>query len=195
MSSVEIEVNVPEDRVALKMKEKDKPTLIATFGYLPGREFEVTIKNSPPKPTRTQTYAVRVVMPAPDDDTILPGMTATIQPYLTEPSQTENAGYAVPLDAVPVDGLGNYFVWKISEHGDGTATVSRVNVKVGEMIKNDILVVEGLQQGDRIAAAGVQFCRKGRKSVCSIPRMVVPPHEHRRGLDQNTEPSRWWSPC
>ena len=82
---------------------------------------------------------------------------------LLEDHQTEGAGYAVPLDAVPADGLGQYFVWKVTEHGDGTGTVNRVNVKVGEMIKDDILILEGLQMGDRIAGAGVHVLQEGQK--------------------------------
>jgi multidrug efflux system membrane fusion protein len=40
--------------------------------------------------------------------------------------------------------------------------VHRVDVKVGEMMQNEILVIEGLAKGDRIAAAGVHLLQEGR---------------------------------
>jgi RND family efflux transporter MFP subunit len=82
VSSVEIEVNVPEEVVAVSKGTKDKFRFVATFDYLPGREFDVVPKEfaTEADPT-TQTYAVTLVMPAPTDVSILPGMTATVTPY------------------------------------------------------------------------------------------------------------------
>ncbi len=39
------------------------------------------------------------------------------------------------LDAVPVDGLGQYFVWKLKEAGSGNYTVHREEVEVGRPLR------------------------------------------------------------
>jgi multidrug efflux system membrane fusion protein len=164
VSSVTIEVNVPEETVALSRNAKDKIKVVATFDYLPGREFDVTLKEfATEADPLTQTFLGTFVMPAPDDVFILPGMTATLETYLKEGATAEDAGYAVPIDAVPIDGLGQYYVWIVKQHDDGTGTVHRVNVTVGDMMGNDILVLEGIEQGDRIATAGVHVLQEGQR--------------------------------
>ena len=162
--SVEIEINVPEERVALGMKNKDDMRLVATFDYLPGREFQVTLKEyATEADPLTQTYLVTLAMPAPRDVTILPGMTATVRSYPKAAQADEDAGYAVPIDAVPIDGLGNYHVWKVEAGADGTSTVHRAEVEVGEIIQSEILIVKGLERGDRIALAGVHLLEEGQR--------------------------------
>jgi RND family efflux transporter MFP subunit len=163
---VEIVVSVPEERVvrAEKGKEGERFRLVATFEYLPGREFDVDIKEfSTEADLATQTYAATLVMPAPEDVLILPGMTATVREYLREPQSSEKVAFAVPIDAVPIDGQGNYYVWTVKDGGDGTGTIHRVDVQVGEMVGGDILVVAGLNQGDCIATVGVHLLQEGQR--------------------------------
>jgi len=170
VSSVEIVINVPEERVALKLKDKDAFGLIATFDYLPGREFEVELVEFATEADQaTQTFAVTVAMPAPTDVNVLPGMTATIRPYRKQLEDDQSAdasgvsGFAVPIDAVPVDALGIYHVWKIATDSNDRRSVHRVDVQVGEMVQNDIIVLSGLSKGDRIATAGVHLLREGQQ--------------------------------
>ena len=164
VSSVEIEVNIPEEVVAVAKGTADAFRFVATFDYLPGRDFAVTPREfTTEADPLTQTYAATLVMPAPEDVSILPGMTATITPYRLETAASEDSGYAVPIDAVPVDGLGTYYVWKTEQEAGGAWTVHRVDVKVGEMMQDEILVVEGLRTGDRIAAAGVHVLQEGQR--------------------------------
>ena len=164
VSRVEIEINIPEERVALKLKDKDAFGLIATFDYLPGREFEVEVEKFATEADQaTQTFAATVAMDAPKDVNVLPGMTATITPYRKQLEDNEAAGFAVPIDAVPVDELGTYHIWKIATDSSGRLSVHRVDVQVGEMILNDIVVLSGLSKGDRIATAGVHLLREGQQ--------------------------------
>jgi RND family efflux transporter MFP subunit len=163
VESVEIVVDVPEKRVMQAKGTKGLYRFVATFEYLPGREFEVEVKEfSTEADPATQTYAATFVMPAPEDVLILSGMTATIREYRKEPASTEAVAYAVPIDAVPIDGQGRYYVWQVKDGADGTGTVFRVDVEVGEMVRNDILVTAGLEPGNRIALAGVHLLREGQ---------------------------------
>ncbi len=167
INHLEIVVDVPEERVvrAQRGTEKDRYRFMATFEYLPGQEFDVESKEfSTEADPATQTYAATFVMPVPEGKLILPGMTATIIEYARESSTTtDSVAYAVPIEAVPVDGLGNYYVWSINEDSEGTGTVHRVDVQVGEMVGDDILVVEGVESGDRIALAGVHLLQEGQQ--------------------------------
>jgi RND family efflux transporter MFP subunit len=180
VSSVEIDVNLPEDRVALSMKDRENYRLVATFDYLPDNKFEVTLKSfSTEADPVTQTFRATLAMPAPKDKdiTILPGMTATVTPYRLSSEETEGNGYAIPLDLVLVDGLGNYYVWKVKQSGEDQWAVQRVDVKVGEMVdSNDILVLEGISKGDRIAAAGVHLLENGQ-----VVRLLSPQTEEADG--------------
>ncbi len=167
IDSVEIVVNVPEERMVRARGDKDRYRFVATFEYVPGREFDVELKEfATEADPATQTYAATFVMPAPGEDedvVILPGMTATIREYRREPESSEAVAYAVPIDAVPIDDQGNYFVWVVKEAGDGTGTVHRVDVQVGDTVGSDILVRAGLKQGDRIALAGVHLLQEGQQ--------------------------------
>jgi len=90
-------------------------------------------------------------------------VTATITPYRKQLDDNEAVGFAVPVDAVPVDELGTYHVWKVVPDSSGRLSVHRVDVQVGEMVRNDIIVLSGLNKGDRIATAGVHFLREGQQ--------------------------------
>lgn len=164
ITSVEVEVSVPEERVARQKQTEGTSRFVATFEYLPGREFDVEIKEfATEADPATQTYAVTFVMPSPSDVTILPGMTATIHEYRKAPADAPDAAHLLPIDAVPVDGVGNYYVWVLKQSEGDTYTVHRVDVKVGEMVQDKILVLGGVNKGDRVAAAGVHFLRENQR--------------------------------
>jgi RND family efflux transporter MFP subunit len=165
VSSVEIEVAVPEGRVAVaKEEERDNYRFEATFDYLPGRGFEVTLQEFETEADPlTQTYNVTFAMPSPEDLNIMPGMTVTVQEFLKTTSQAEGAAHSVPIDAVPIDGQGIYYVWKLKPSTGDCFTVHRQDVTVGEIINDNILVTAGLKEGDRIALAGVHLLQENQE--------------------------------
>jgi len=167
VSTVTIEVNVPEERVALAEagKERYKFRFMATFDYLPNREFEVEVKEFTTEADPvTQTYLVTFSMPSPKDLNVLPGMTVTITEYKKVKEQVKSEGFPVPVNAVPIDEQGKYYVWKAKADSDGkTYTVHKTIVKVGKMAQGNIIITEGLSKGDKIAAAGVNFLQEGQQ--------------------------------
>ncbi len=44
-----------------------------------------------------------------------------------------------------------------------TSTVNRRDVKIAGVRENAIIIVEGLELGERVASAGVSFLREGQK--------------------------------
>lgn len=164
IAQVVIEINVPEERIFRVKEDRDLLRFTASFDYLPEREFEVTLKEFVTQAdAATQTYAIRFAMDRPTEATILPGMTATIQEYQKPSDKVENARYTVPIESVPVDDAGRHYVWKLSQDQGTVWTVHRVEVKVGEMLGNEIVVLEGVQAGDRLVAAGVHLLREGQQ--------------------------------
>ena len=170
LATIEIDISVPESDIAASNPEaRRKSRLVATFDFFPGEEFEVTLKEftAEADPT-TQTFTATLTMPRPEDKSILPGMTATVTSFTPQEFLGEDAdGFPVPLDAVPVqvseDGTENWFVWKMKDTGNGTFTVHRTEIVVGEVAGNTIVVREGLARGDRIALAGVNILTEGRE--------------------------------
>ena len=163
VSSVEIVVNVPQQRVIVARAQQGKMSWTATFDDLPDRRFAVAVKEfATDADPATQTYAVTFAMPAPEDVLILPGMTATVSEQRKDVDESGDAGYAVPIDAVPVDGLGVYHVWLLKAGDGGRWTVQRSDVKVGQMIQDRIVIVDGVNKGDRIATAGVHLLEQGQ---------------------------------
>ena len=67
----------------------------------------------------------------------------------------------MPLDAVPVDAVGHYYVWRVVPVEGDVYRVERRPVQVGPMTMDRVLVTEGLEKGDRIALAGVHILREG----------------------------------
>ena len=133
------------------------------FDFIPDREFDLTLKEfSTEADPKTQTYQATFTMPQPEGIMLLAGMSATVYEYSLAAGRGKDAGYLVPLSAVPVDSAGTYYVWKLNDL-DGKTTVERVDVRVDEMSGANILVLEGLEQGDLIAAAGVNFLRDGQQ--------------------------------
>ena len=171
ITSVKAEVSVPEERVAMQQALKDRVRFVATFDYLPGREFDVKLHEfTTVADPKTQTYLAAFIMPAPKDVNILPGMTVTIHEYVLARKGAKGAGYSLPIDAVSVDGLGVYYVWVLKSGEDDIYTVHRVNVKVGEMMGDKIFVLDGVAKGDRIATAGVHFLQEDQRVTLFKPK-------------------------
>lgn len=164
VKDVEIEVSIPEETIALYQKSASDNRFLVTFDYLPSQTFEATVKEfSTEADPLTQTFQATFVMPAPADVNILPGMTATVTHVRSIVATDDDRGFPVPIEAVPVDGVGQYFVWRINPKGDKAATVRRVDVTVGELLDGYVVVERGLSAGDRIAAAGVHVLSEGQQ--------------------------------
>ena len=171
IEDVEVVVNIPERHIAEIRGHEDQVDLAATFDFLPGREFPVTIDEyATEADPATQTFAVTVTMPSPKGVRILPGMTSTIVERVK--SSRPDQGYYLPISIVPVDEAGRYYVWKVTPVAgkDGLYTVARQNVTVGPVREADILVTQGVKKGDRLAAAGVQFLKDGEQVTLFVPR-------------------------
>lgn len=108
----------------------------------------------------TQTYKVIFSFVTPEGLLILPGMTATIElgiRYANEPD-VESGNVAVPLSSILAEGENRY-VWLVSEDGVLRKQAVELLPELGETMT----VVDGLESGDTIVAAGVSFFHEGMK--------------------------------
>jgi len=108
--------------------------------------------------TASQTYAVTFSFEAPETLVILPGMNTTVELSGDKKSlQGQPNRLAVPLAAVSSDG-NSRFVWIVDQN---TMTVAKRTVTVADGIGESVVVTEGLEPGETIAAAGASFLADG----------------------------------
>ncbi len=163
LDQIEVVANVSERRMAQAQPEVE-PRIYATFEYFPGREFDMTVKEfASEADPRTQTFLVTLVMDRPDDLNILPGMSATVHVEFQEALREDVL--MVPMDAVVIDGVGNYGVWRLVDYreADETYAVARVTFEPGEVIGGEVVVRSGLSRGELIAGAGVNQLSDGQR--------------------------------
>jgi membrane fusion protein, multidrug efflux system len=97
-------------------------------------------------------------MKAPPGINLLPGMTGTVT--LTYRRANILGGQIlVPITAIIKDSTGTEVAWAIGTDGN----VERRPVKTGSVTGSNIMVLEGLQPGERNAVAGVPFLHEGMK--------------------------------
>lgn len=126
----------------------------ASFDALPGQEFEAeVVEFSVQADSATQTYRGRVAVEVPEGAVILPGMVANV----VASTQGTRAEVVAPLSAIASAPDGKPFVWLV----DGSGKVSEQGVTLGEARGGDVVVSEGLSQGDLVVAAGVSEILEG----------------------------------
>lgn len=157
IEELDIHVDVPENVMAADIQTADILELTAEFSGAPGVAFPVRIREiaQAADPT-TQTFQVRVAMPAPTEVRILPGMTATVT-ALYRRASVLGLRLLVPVSAVLRTNGGEQVVWVVRADN----TVARRPVTLGTAVGGQIEIVEGLEPGERIAVAGVSFLRDG----------------------------------
>lgn len=166
-ASLEIEVDVPERDWVRARPEVDlaeglplaRP--VVELPALPGRTFPARFAeaDSAADPV-TRTYAVSFAFDRPDDVRLQPGMTGRLVLSLPEELQAragEDTSARIPAVAVAADASGAPYVWRIGED----MRVSRQAVSIGEITGEEVVLLDGLQPGDRIATSGVHQLREG----------------------------------
>jgi RND family efflux transporter MFP subunit len=168
VQQLEVKFDVPESIIrgirvdeAEKQAVRDRVSVFATFEDLPGREFPLSFKEIATKAdAKTQTFEVTYTMEQLSEARVLPGMTATVTVDL---SLVEDAGitiFTVPVSAVVGDYKLDPRIWTVDMQ---SMTVKPHAVKVGRMLGDRIVVLEGLESGSRIVTAGTPFLVEGMK--------------------------------
>ena len=176
---IDVIVDLPESIVArverVRAERKTNPVQVR-FGSTPDRTYTAHYKehetNADPA---TLTFKVTFSLPTPDDLNVLPGMSATVIADLSGLFPEASAATLVPIEAVfsaeeePLD-ADRRQVWIVDPESMRT---SRRDVKVGPLTGQNIAILEGLDAGELIVAAGVNAVQEG---------MWVRPMKRERGL-------------
>ncbi|MBF0232935.1 MAG: efflux RND transporter periplasmic adaptor subunit [Desulfamplus sp.] len=160
ISKIEILVDVPETLMT-RVREGYVPDLAVKFAGAPDQSFQLTFKEfSTEADPQTLTYQAVFVMPRPQGINILPGMTATVEGKLK--SAVENASrIVIPAITVSRDPEKIPYVWVLNE---SDMTVKKTKVQVGELTgSDDIVILDGLHQGEKVVTAGITRLRDGMK--------------------------------
>jgi RND family efflux transporter MFP subunit len=139
-----------------------EPKIVVVFEPAPDRAYTAIIKEFAARADpQTQTFAVTVSLPQPEDINILPGMTATVGVTADLSGEAEGEEpVTIPAHAVFSDPEGGANVWVVDE----SLTVHRRPVSAGPVTGSDgIIILDGLAPGERIVTAGVQSLREGQE--------------------------------
>ena len=176
---IDVIVDIPESivaRIERVTSQRDPKPVQVRFGSNSDHTYTAEYKehetNADPA---TLTFKVTFSLPAPEDLNVLPGMSATVIADLSGLFSEDTAVTLVPIEAVfsaedePLDADLRQ-VWVVDPDSMRT---SRRDVKVGQLTGQNIAILEGLESGELIVAAGVNAVQEG---------MWIRPMERERGL-------------
>ncbi|MHC4982216.1 MAG: efflux RND transporter periplasmic adaptor subunit [Planctomycetota bacterium] len=158
VSTIKIVVDIPET-IVMDIKKYRSAETVAIFEARPDLEFDLEVSEfGTEADPQTLTYPVTLAMPAPEELTILPGMSATVRMDAPWPEGEGAADLVIPVSAVFSDEPEKSHVWVIDKD---SMTVHKRQVRIGDMTGNNIIILGGLKSGEEIAIAGVSHLREG----------------------------------
>ncbi len=179
ISTLEINTNIPENDIGHLLLQKGSKAVL-TVPSLSGRLFTAALKEwSTEADKTTRTYKVTFSLPAPQDRSLLPGMTAEIT---LRNLKARKPVMTVPLDAVTADSEGNSIIWIYDEK---SSMVGSKKIATAEMHDDSRIIVNGgLDGNELIITGGVHFLVEGMQVEPLKPSTVDTLNpEHRKGQE------------
>ncbi len=157
-SQIEFWVSIPESLISLTPFVRE---VLVEFDAFPGRQLPASIKEVKREASQTtRAYDVNLIMDQPEDFKVLPGMagraTAT---RIDLPEQDRIEGYEVPLAAIYSPEGEQDYIWIVNE---AEMTVTRRPVDAIEAVDRG-MKVQGVEPGEMVVIAGVEYLREGQK--------------------------------
>ncbi len=150
-SDLKVNLGLPESFIS-SVNVQDKVEI--TFSTLPDRIFSGVISEvSFAISEQTSTYPVVVKLEG-DTESIRPGMAASVTFSINTESISDPDLLLVPSQAVGEDEEGN-FVFTL-EPSDDHYISTRRSVMVGQLTSGGFEILEGLEEGELVATAGLQ---------------------------------------
>jgi membrane fusion protein, multidrug efflux system len=149
---MEIQISVPEQRVEDVRKSRKA---VVSFWALPNVELEGTIREiSAQADSATRTYMVRVSIPQMPQ--VRYGMSAAVKIWTGDAAAASLI--VLPAAAIYQTEGKPPSVWIVEKEA-----LRLQAVKLGEFIKDGVVIQSGLKPGDTVVTAGVQKLREGQK--------------------------------
>lgn len=160
INTISLKVDVPS-RIMIHVQKNNIPVDIkATFDEIPGVVFPLTYKEASTQADElTKTYEVTLNMSAPTEHSILPGMTARVIAQRDLDSD-DPSNHFLPVNVVLKDNQGN-FVFRVKDNHNGTASIAKQKVTIGEINELGIEIFSGIKEGDKVVTAGMSKISDG----------------------------------
>jgi RND family efflux transporter MFP subunit len=156
---LDIKINLSE-RIAIQKKDVKQLIVKVKIDADKSKSYDAEITEVSTKADpATQTYEAKVRIARPKDLNVLPGMTAVVEitAIMKDQSVAATSTFRVPADAIFSDESKNTYIWKINAE----KRLEKVQVVPTEFVGNDVILDKGVETGDQIVIAGVNFLREG----------------------------------
>lgn len=163
LDSLDVVFSIPENLFIIIDENNAKYQPIVQLNNLPGRDFAARYKEHTTNTTSgSLTYQMTLTMPRPSDLPLLSGMSGSVRINLGNLSgAAQTANIVIPVEAVfnPDNTQRNQpYVWVVKPR-DGKLFVELRKVETGQLTANGIQILSGLNDGERIVAAGTRELR------------------------------------
>jgi len=169
--NIDILFNVPEAIfIAGDTRKADLVLFHVRFNSQPKRVFKAHYRKHDSIPDEaTRSYKVVVGMPLPNNLTVLPGMSVTVEVDLSDIyAHTPDSDVLIPIEAV-FEEAGKTFVWGLDDNNVCHKTAVTMERIEGVLVR----ISQGLAPGQRIVSTGVSHIYEG---------LTVRPLSRERGL-------------
>lgn len=159
LSKVHLKIDIPES-IMVQARPDNPPKLTAYFEAIPDATFPLSIGEVSTAPDEaTKTYEVTLIMKRQKNRNILPGMTARVVAERTL-AESFDANFYLPASVVLKDSQGHY-VFTVADNDNGTGTVHRTEVTIGEISQLGIEIFNGVREGEQVLTAGMSKVSDG----------------------------------
>lgn len=110
---------------------------------------------------QTGTIKVRVKFPNPKNE-LVDGMTCSLNVL----NQASGNQIVIPFKAV-VEQMGEYFVYLAKD-----TVAKQIKIKIGPKVSSNVVVLEGLKDGDKVITEGINRLRDGGKITLGAPKQA-----------------------
>lgn len=156
-TAIEIEIGLPES--VINNVQKGMQVKVA-FTAIENKQYDAEVTEvAPALDTNTSTYPIRVTI-TEKDERIKSGMAASVT-FEFATSQSEQRKLVIPPVSVGEDG-DSRFVFVI-EGSENNYVIKRQPVEIGELTSEGFEIESGIQEGQKIATAGLQTLLDGQK--------------------------------
>ena len=152
IEQIRVRVSIPENNInELKIGDNANIYVKTLDKSYVGKIIEKGVVANP----YSRAYTVKVeVFNAKEE--LLPGMDCNIT------FKSDNVtGYSLPISVIQISARNERYVWKVNKDN----TVSKQAVKIGELTSDGVIVLEGLEEGERIVTEGFQKIFEGSKVI------------------------------
>jgi RND family efflux transporter MFP subunit len=159
LSELFVYASIPEKLLATVTPDRVLSTS-ARFAFAPGEVFPLSYReNTGEADAVAQTYRVTYAMPNPDNQNILPGMTASVEVEITA-SKDNLPVITVPISALVTNADKSFYVWIFDPE---TQLVTRRAVEIGSPVGQGVPITRGLASGELVVATGASQLQAGMK--------------------------------